>query len=183
MSKRKTGNPTWSDVKSVVTGLNQKELLKLVADLYRFSKENKAFIHARFAVGDDPMAPYKKTIEASMYPDMYEDKPVQISKAKKAITSYSKAIGDSLGEIDLMVFFVECGNNFTVNCGDMDEGFYDALIRMYRRSIQKILSLPKDEQSVYKDRLEKIMTSASDIGWGYHDMLSDEYYSAFPEDE
>ena len=182
MTKKKSKNPTWSEVKSGVINLNQKQLLKLVADLYRFSKENQTFFHARFGVGDDPFAPYKKTIDECMYPDIYKNKPIQISKAKKAISNYSKAVGDPLGEIELMVLFVECGNNFTLNFGDIDEGFYDALNRMYRRVIKKILSLPEEQRRGYKERLEKIMTSASGIGWGYHDMLSDDDYSAFPED-
>jgi len=182
VAKNKSNNPTWSDVKLAVVDLNQKQLLKLVADLYRFSKENQAFFHARFGVGDDPLAPYKKTIDECMYPDAYRNKPIQISKAKKAISSYSKAVDDPLGEIELMVFFVECGNNFTVDFGDIDEGFYDALNLMYQQAIQKVLSLPEEQQRDFKERLEKIMTSASGIGWGYYDMLCDDYYSAFPED-
>jgi len=69
-----------------------------------------------------------------------------------------------------------------VNFGDIDEGFYDALNLMYRRAIQKVLSLPEEQQRGFRERLEKIMTSASGIGWGYYDMLCDDYYSAFPED-
>ena len=183
MAKRKSSNPTWSDVKSAVVDIDQKQLLKLVADLYRFSKENQAFFHARFGIGDDPIGPYKKTIDECMHPDIYSNKPIQIAKAKKAISSYSKAVGDPLGVIELMVFFVECGNNFTVNFGDIDEGFYDSLIGMYRRAIQKVLSLPEEQRSVFRVRLEEIMTSSSGIGWGYHDMISDDYYSAFPEEE
>jgi len=183
VAKRKSSNPTWSDVKSAVVDIDQKQLLKLVADLYRFSKENQAFFHARFGIGDDPIGPYKKTIDECMHPDIYSNKPIQIAKAKKAISSYSKAVGDPLGVIELMVFFVECGNNFTVNFGDIDEGFYDSLIGMYRRAIQKVLSLPEEQRSVFRVRLEEIMTSSSGIGWGYHDMISDDYYSAFPEEE
>jgi hypothetical protein len=26
------------------------------------------------------------------------------------------------------------------------------------------------------------MTSSSDMGWGYYDILSDDYYTAFPEE-
>lgn len=183
MAKRTSSRPTWLEVKAVVVKLDQKQLVKLVADLYRFSKENQAFLHARFAVGDDPLGPYKKTINECMYPDIYSKKPIQISKAKRAISSYSKAVGDPLGEAELMTFFVECGNNFTVNFGDIDEAFYDALNRMYQRAIDKVLSLPEEQRIEFKDRLEAIMTSSSGIGWGYHDMLSDDYYEAFPEDE
>ena len=181
--KKKSNNPTWSDVKPALVNLEQKQLLRLVADLYRFSKENQAFFHARFGVGDDPLAPYKKTIDECMYPDVFKNKPIQISKAKKAISNYSKAIGDPLGETELMVFFVECGNNFTLDYGDIDEGFYDALNRMYQRAIKKVLNLPEENQREFQDRLKEIMTSSSHIGWGYHDMLCEDYYSAFPEKE
>ena len=183
MAKRKTKGSTWSDVKTALANLDEKQLLKLVADLYRLSNENKIFLHTRFEIGDDPFGPYKKTIEECMSPDIYSNKPIQVSKAKKAISSYSKAVGDPVGEAELMTFFVECGNNFTVNFGDIDEAFYDALNRMYRRAIDKVLALPEERQGKFKDRLEAIMSSSSDIGWGYHDMLSDDYYEAFSEDE
>ena len=90
---------------------------------------------------------------------------------------------DLAGVTELMVFFVECGNKFTVNFGDIDEDFYDALNRMYRRAIKNIPNLPEEYQGKFQDRLKDIMTSSSGIGWGYHDMLCDDYYSAFPDEE
>ena len=118
-----------------------------------------------------------------MYPDVYTNKPIQISKAKKAISNYSKAIGDPVGEAELITFFVECGNSFTVNFGDIDGAFYDSLNRMYQRAIEKALGLPEKLRSSFQERLKRIMISSSDIGWGYHDMLCDDYYKAFPNDE
>ncbi len=183
MTKRKASSPTWSVVKAAVIDLDQRQLVRLIADLYRSSKENQAFLHARLSVGDDPLGPYKKTINECMYPGTYSNRPIQVSKAKRAISSYSKARGDPLGEAELMILFVECGNNFTVNFGDIDQAFYDALNRMYQRAIGKVLALPEEQRSEFKDRLEAIMSSSSDVGWGYHDMLSDDYYEAFPEYE
>ena len=80
-----------------------------------------------------------------------------MSKAKKAISDYSKAVGDPADEAELMTFFVECGNSFTVNYGDIDEAFYDALNRIYRRTIDKVLTLPKERQDEFRARLEVIM--------------------------
>ena len=80
-------------MKSAIADLDQKQLLKLVADLYRFSKENQAFFNFRFGVGADPMGPCKKTINECMHPDIYRNRPIQIAKAKKAISNYSKAVG------------------------------------------------------------------------------------------
>ncbi len=183
MAKRKQTGPTWSDVKAVLGNMEQKQLIQLVGDLYRLSKDNKDFLHARFAVVGNPLAPYKKIIEECMYPDVMKDKPIQISRAKGAISQYSKAAEDPVGEAELMTFFVECGNSFTVEFGDIDVGFYEALNLMYRRVIAKVLSLPPEKLGEFQDRLEQIMTSSKDIGWGYHDELCHDYYKAFPEDE
>ncbi|WP_073379053.1 hypothetical protein [Desulfofustis glycolicus] len=181
MKRKSSSSPSWTDVKPTVTNMDANHLVKLVADLYRFSKENQTFLHTRFGVGEDPLATYKKTIAECMYPDLFGNKPVHIAKAKKAISAYSKATGDPLGEVELMVTFAEYGNKFTVECGDMDEAFYDSLNSMYRRVIKKVLRLPEEQKDGYKGRLKEIMTSSSGIGWGYHDMLADDYYSAFPE--
>lgn len=183
MAKRKTNRPSWSDVKAKLSKLDRKQLTGLVADLYRFSRENQDFLHARYGVGEDPLGPYKETIGECMYPDIYTDKPIRISEAKRAISSYSQAVGDTAGEAELMTFFVECGNSFTVNFGDIDEAFYDALILMYQRAIEKVLLLPEDQKPQFRDRLEEIVTSSSGIGWGYHDTLVGNFYSAFPDDE
>lgn len=166
-----------------MAGMDKKQLIVLVSDLYRLSKENQTFLHVRFGVGDDPLSPYKKTIEACMYPAVDKNKPVQIAKAKQAISSYTKAVGDPRGEAELMTFFVECGNNLTLDLGDIDEAFYDALNRMYLRAIDKVLSLPEEERYGFQRRLKAIMTSSSNIGWGYHDRLCDDYYEGFPEDK
>ena len=183
VAKQKQRAPTWSEVKSKVVKLDQKQLIQIVGDLYRLSKENQEFLNARFGVLDDPLAPFKKSIEESMYPDIYRDKPIQISKAKAAIRHYSKAVGDISGEAELKTFFVECGNRFTVEYGDMDEGFYNALNLMYKEAIDKILILPVEQRDDFRERLEEIMESSRNIGWGYHDELREDYYNAFPEDE
>lgn len=163
--------------------MDQKQLLKLIADLYKFSNENKTFLHTRYSVDGDKLGPYKKIIDENMYPDVFRNKPIQVAKAKKAISSYSMAAGDDMGHAELMVYFVECGNNFTLDIGDINEEFYDALNSMYQRAIDKVLSLPEKHQNKFKQRLKTIMTSSSGIGWGYHDTLADDYYRAFPEDK
>jgi hypothetical protein len=65
-----------------------------------------------------------------------------------------------------MTFFVECGNSLTVNYGDMDEAFYDAVNGMYRRAIKKVLTLPEERHDEFKERFEAIMRSSSILGGG-----------------
>jgi hypothetical protein len=183
MTKTKMRNPSWSDVKKSIALVDRSELIQLIAGLYRLSKGNRDFLHARFSIGEDPIGPYTRIIEEGMFPDVFKNKPVQISTAKKAINEYSRAVGDASGEAELMTYFVECGNQFTVEYGDIDEGFYDALLRMYARAINKVLSLPDEEHKEYRERLRRVMVTSDRIGWGYHDGLCEQYYEAVPENE
>jgi hypothetical protein len=48
----------------------------------------------------------------------------------------------------------------------MYEEFYDAVNLMYRKAINTILSLPQEQRDDFRARLEEIMESAKDIGWG-----------------
>jgi len=78
-----------------------------------------------------------------------------------------------------LIYYVECGNKFTLDYGDINELFYDALIEMYGKAIEKVRKMPKKNQEPFRKRLEKIMKSADGIGWGYHDDLCHLYYESF----
>ena len=160
---------TWSTVKSAASQLSHSELLSLLADLYRLSKQNQAFLHARYADADAAMEDCKKIIFEGLYPDMQRDRPLQVAKAKKAVADFCKAVDEPILHAELMVFFLERGNAFTVEYGDIDAGFYDALLVMASRAVQAICLLPKEKQEAYGERLAEVVRSSSCIGWGYHD--------------
>jgi len=170
---------TWSAVKTVVGKLSQDELLGLVADLYRLSKQNQAFLHARYADAETAMEDCKKIISDCLYPDVQRDRPLQVAKAKKAVADFCKAVAEPVLHAELMVFFLEQGNAFTVEYGDIDAGFYDALLAMARRAVQAICNLPREMQEPYRERLAEVVRSSSRIGWGYHDELADIYRTTF----
>jgi hypothetical protein len=189
MSVTKTTNkksdkkkPTWSDIKKALADYDRPALIGLIADLYSSNPQNKTFLHARFSTGNDSLKPYLKIIDDALYPDIYKNKPVQIAKAKKAISDYTKATGETKGILELMVFFVETGTKFTVNCGDMYEEFYFALERMYDKALDLVLTMDEETIDEYYNRFEDLVTSTSDIGWGYHDTLEEMFHNAFPEE-
>jgi hypothetical protein len=68
-------------------------LTGLIQNLYAASKDNQAFLHARFGLGDDVLAPYKETIERWLWPDVLRNQDYSVAKAKQAISSYRKAVG------------------------------------------------------------------------------------------
>jgi hypothetical protein len=52
MTTKKT-TPSWSDLKPKFANFDRAALLSLVQALHTASKDNQAFLHTRFAVGDD----------------------------------------------------------------------------------------------------------------------------------
>lgn len=104
MTAPKTTNPSWNDVKGSLAGLDRAGLTGLIQDLYAASKDNQAFLHARFSLSDDVLKPYKIAIDRWLWPDVFKNQFTSVAKAKKAISDYKKAIGQPAGFAELMVF-------------------------------------------------------------------------------
>lgn len=115
----------WSDVKTQLADVDRAGLMRLVRDLYAASKDNRAFLHARLGLGDDPLEPYKDRITDWISPQDFRD-PISVSRAKKAISDYKKALGKPEDLAELTVFFCEEVFNLLAVCGMEDESFYDA---------------------------------------------------------
>jgi hypothetical protein len=178
MSER-AKKPTWSDIKTALSGFSREALLALVRELCDLSPDNKQFLHTRFQPGES-LTPYKAIITKCMYPNVLRNHPVQIAKAKKAISDFRKAAGDTPAVIDLMIHFVECGTEFTQEYGDIDGPFYDALLSMYARAVEAVQALPPAVAEPYRQQLHDLAESAEGIGWNYYDDLCATYEDAFP---
>ena len=126
--------------------------------------------------------PFKKRLRAALNPDAVGKDDYDLVMARRTIREFSQATSDAEAIVDLMIYAVECGNRFTINCGDIDEDFYDGLIEIYAAAIKKVLQLPKNARSSFRKRLGKIMESSDGIGWGYHDDLGNLFSRAFPEE-
>ncbi len=167
MSTKKTqkATPTWSDVKTKLIDFDRAGLMGLVQDLYAANKDIKAFLHARFDLGDDPLEPYKDVITSWINPlDLRS--PISVSKAKKAISDYKKAQGQPNGLAELTVFYCEEVFNFLAGCGMEDEGYYDALVRMFEQALKHVLALPKSQQAKFIARLNQVRLLGGNVGWG-----------------
>ncbi|MCP1574199.1 hypothetical protein J2S30_002578 [Herbaspirillum rubrisubalbicans] len=157
--------PSWSDVKTRLNDFDRTALLGLVHDLYAASKDNKAFLHARFGLGDEPLAPYKEVITRWINPRDFRT-PISVSKAKKAISDYKKALGQPEGLAELTVFYCEEVFDFLAGCGMDDDGFYDALVRMFEQALIYVLALPEAQQAALLARLDRVRHLGQDVGWG-----------------
>ena len=95
-----------------------------------------------------------------------ENQPISVSKAKKAIADYKKAIGRPNGMAELSIFYCEEAFGFLESCSMEDESYFVALIRMYERSLKFVLSLPPAERATYLERLDKLRSRGRHVGWG-----------------
>jgi hypothetical protein len=80
-----------------------------------------------------------------------------------------------------MLYYVEMGVQFTNTYGDIDEAFYNSMESMYQSAVKHIVKHEMEAQ--FEERCRRIVSETSDIGWGFHDQLSDIYEEHFKKDE
>jgi len=168
MTKKKV--PTWASVKPILSDKKNSELLKLIADLYTLNIENKRFVTTRYSIGSNHIEWYKEIISQSLYPDV--NKPIKLAAGKKAISDYFKATQKKTAQLELMVYYLETGNQFTLDYGDINETFYDSLESMFDRVLATLQDQSSATNEQYLVRLRKLVESAKGIGWGFYDYIS-----------
>lgn len=158
--------------------LSQEELIGDIAELYKRFQPVKDYYQIQLAPQDETQvaAKYKKIIEDQFFPARGYGK-AKLSVAKKAITEYKKVNKTVVGLIDIMLFYVEQGVRFTDAYGDIDEPFYISMETMYEKAVKEIIK--HGQKDIFQKRCYKIVSDTSDMGWGFHDTLSEIYEDAF----
>jgi hypothetical protein len=170
MAKRQPASkPTWSDVKAALACFDRPGLLGLIQDLYAAHKDNQTFLHARFALGEDVLKPYKETLNRWLWPDVLRNQDTSVVKAKQPISSFKKAVGDPAGLAELMVFYCECAAGFCNDVGYQDEAYFDALIRMFEQALRTIAQLPARDRNPLITRLDRVRVISHNFGYGVGD--------------
>ena len=178
VARSKNASPTWSDVRAALLHFDRAGLRGLVHDLYTASKDNQAFLHARLGLGHDQLQPFKASISRWICPDLMKNEPISVSKAKKAIADYKKAIGHPDGMAELSIFYCEEAFGFLESYSMEDEGYFAALIRMYERSLEIVSSLAPAERMIYLGRLDKLRSRGRNVGWAIEEGFNSLWYTA-----
>ena len=184
MATKKTpkSTPSWSDVKTKLADFDRAGLMGLVQDLYAASKDNQAFLHARFGLGEDVLKPYKAAIDRWLWPDVFKNQDTSVAKAKKAISDYKKAVGQPDGLAELMVFYCERAAGFSNDIGLQDEGYFDALVRMFEQALKAIAALLDSARSTFWGRVCVVPNISPIFGYGVGDDM-DELLSEYGVDD
>ena len=170
MTKREPkSQPTWTDVKAQLAAFDRTALLDLLHHLYAAHEDNRAFLHARFGLCEDVLEPYKKTIDRWLWPDPFRNQDTSVSKAKQAISHYKRAVGDAAGVSELMVFYCEQAAGYCQDIGYQEEGFFDALVRMFEQALKSATTLPADGRDSLIVRLNRVREISHAFGYGVGD--------------
>jgi hypothetical protein len=165
--------PTWTDVKVKLATVDRTGLIGLIQDLYAAHKDNQTFLHTRFGLGGDVLKPYKEKLDRWLWPDVLRNQDISVAKAKQAISSYRKAVGEPAGLAELMVSFCESAAGFSNDVGYQDEGYFDALVRMFEQALKATCQLSAGDRDALIARLDRVRTIGHNFGYGAGDEMDD----------
>ena len=166
-----------SDLKKRLKNYEQKELIELVVEMFKTNKEVQNFLSSKF-LGDEVIEVLfnqaRKKIENEFFPDRGHGK-LRLAEAKKEIAAFKKVTNDEKRTVDLMLFYVEQGVEFTSAYGDISEGFYSSMVKMFD---QVAIGCDRDEDlyKMFSKRLYNVVSNAPE-GWGFQEALWDSYYT------
>jgi hypothetical protein len=92
-----------------------------------------------------------------------------VVKAKQAISSYRKAVGEPAGLAELMVFYCERAAGFCCDVGYQDESYFNALVRMFEQAIAVTDQLPASQRNALIARLDRTRAIGHNLGYGVGD--------------
>lgn len=165
-----------TDLKKELKKFDKNKLINLISELYKKHKPVKDFFD--FYVHPDEKVlfeKYKTKVFEAFYPK--RGFQLKLKDARQAINDFKKFAPSNYFLADLMLFYVECGVQFTNDFGDIDENFYLSMEKMFD---QTLLLMKKEEiLDQFNDRAAKILTDTDGMGWGFFDSLCDIYYNYY----
>lgn len=163
-------------LKNDLTKLDKKALIEIIADLYKKNKTVKEYLDFYFKPDENGLfEKYKVKVYESFYPK--RGFGYSLKQGKQCISEFKK-LGPSPELLaSLMLFYVETGVQFTNDFGDINEPFYNSLESTYANALKLIQK--EDLLSQFEQLASQLLVDSENIGWGFHDALSDTFYNFY----
>lgn len=170
------------DLKQYLNQKSKVELINEISDLFGKFENVKNYYTTKINPDNakQVLQKFKDIIKKEFFPSRGYGN-AKLSVARKAISDFKKVTNSKKELADIMLFYVEMGVEYTNTYGDINESFYTSMESMYEKVLKYIFDQGLQDQFI--DRCEEIVKDTSDIGWGFHDTLSDTYYEYFEEDK
>lgn len=169
---------TLAEIKKQLGTMSQPEMVQLICQLYKEIPAVSDAMNAKFC-GDEFLKVYlaqsKAEVKKQFFPARGMGK-LHLREAKACITAFKKLYDNPEHVIDLQLYYVECGVEFTNTYGDIYESFYSSIEGMYYNVVNELNDLNDIElYRTFSERLRAVVDDTAGIGWGFHDGLTDSY--------
>lgn len=164
-----------TDLKKQLNSMEKNELASLVCKLYKASKQAQSLIDVELC-GDTAeeqlVTECKKRIHAAFFGSR-----LSLKNARTVISDFKKVSQSKENIAELMLFYVECGVEFTNMYGDINEAFYYSIESMFADFVRVLNGL--DSESFYQrnaERIKEMCLSSDCVGWGFSEEMMNIYY-------
>lgn len=170
----KSGTEGFGRIRSTLLERQPRQLVRLIGELNRLSRENQRFLEARFGGAPQQLPARRQFVADCLWPDpLRKGAKVRIAEAKRAISQYERATGDAAGTAALMLTFVGQGTGFAGDLGYTDEDFFSSLEAMLPHALDGLRRCTEQFRQSMRPRLIRLSELALKIGWGYGDFVND----------
>ena len=169
---------TIQKLKAHLANKSQKELAREIVDLYQQFSVVKDFYMLQMSEdgANDILAKHRMIIKDEFLPRRSFGN-ARLSVARKAVMDFKKLSGINTHLIDLALYYVEVGVQYTNTYGDINEPFYNSMESMFTQAMKWMKQLKISDQ--FQQRAEQICEDTDGIGWGFHDRLCEIYSDYF----
>lgn len=163
-------------IKTELGKLEKSALIEIISDLYKKNKSVQEYLNFYIKPDEDGLfEKYRAKVYEAFFPK--RGFGYNLKQGKQSITDFKKLGPSAESLADLMLFYVETGVKFTGDYGDMNETFYNSMESTYANALKIIYKERLLE--VFKQRSMQILDDTRDMGWGFHDSLSDTFYQFY----
>ncbi len=171
---------SWKEVKRRLGGRTERELLTVISGCYRQGEDVRKFLTFQVLETDGEVAAAVDDLGHLMGQTFWAKakggRPLgpDLRAAKGLLSDIRGLTGDPKVLLDAMLDYVEHGIDFTLEYGDMWEGYYSSIEGVFDDAVKHLLANPdKVDVAAAVARIEAMVGRTEWMGWGFNDYLED----------
>ncbi|WP_223881779.1 DUF6155 family protein [Niallia endozanthoxylica] len=164
-----------TDLKKQLKEYEQKELIELIVEMFKSSKEVQNYLSSKF-LGDVAIEGLYQKVKNKIEKQFSSDRALRLAEIKKEITDFQKATNDIKRTADLMLLYVEQGVEYTTSFGYFSESFYSSMVKMF----DQVATECDNDEELYNDlsnRIQEVLSMLDDCDWAFSEAIHESYYS------
>ena len=163
--------------RSELAKLEKRALMEILCDLYKKNKSVQEYLKFYIKPDEEGLSEkYRDKVYEAFYPK--RGFGYNLKQGKQSISDFKKLGPSAESLADLMLFYVETGVKFTDDFGDMNEPYYNSMESTYASTLKIIYK--EGLLDMFQQRALQILEDTQDMGWGFHENLSDIFYQFYP---